>query len=53
MIEAKDFWGAISNDVREYLSMRYFGMTRCMLSKEQEFEIAEREIEEMENLNLR
>ena len=47
MIEEKDFWGAISDEVKEYLSMKYFGLTRCLLNDEQKKEISVNEIKFM------
>jgi hypothetical protein len=44
MIEAKDFWNNISNDVKEYLSMRYYGLTRCLLMKQQIEDISDKEV---------
>jgi len=34
MITKEEYWKALDQEVREYLSMRYFHTTRCLLSEE-------------------
>ena len=43
-IEVEKFWNVIEPEVQEYLSMRYYGSTRCLLTKEQKLEISIKEI---------
>ena len=49
MINVEDFWSKVPNDVKEYLSHRYFLTTRCLLSEEQEYHIAKSEAEFIKN----
>ena len=51
MVALEDFWGAISEEVKEYLAMRYYSTTRCLLSIEQVKIISEREISFMKKQN--
>lgn len=47
MIEIDEFWDAITEEVKEYLSLRYYSITRCLLTDVQRLEIAKNEIEYM------
>jgi len=46
MIEEINFWNVLSDEVREYLSMKYYQKTRCCLEASEIASISRREVQE-------
>ena len=51
MIKQEDFWDAIDSSVQEYLAMRYYNKTRCLLNASQISHIAKEELSFMIKIN--
>ena len=49
MVKVDKFWEVISDEVKEYLSNRYYDKTRCLLTDGEIKEISEKEIKFMSN----